>query len=310
MNPDVVNGDSDGHQRTKPLEPDAEALQLRLIDLPPGLAGADRTELLKTRFTAQVEAFTNHLEAEAERTKAYQAADLSGLAAYHTAMLETSKGSLERSRQAAEAVRNAAAAIGVIYTAVLGLAFSIDQPLPPRGLVAAAFLGLAIVFATAYVGWLPTTVEESSGIEWPVDTGNLRSDSEVRTSTFILWMRRASLQRASFLRAGVVALGFGVLFLPVAFISLGPDSAPETAEAIEEFPTPPADVTAEQLELEKIRYQAQITEVAEARNGQLAAAPGESLATPGVLAVYISAAIALLIVVAVATRLRFSRHRV
>lgn len=301
----TASGDPKGLPASAKGEPDAEQLQLHLVDLPAGLADPLTAELWKVRYSAQVNAFTKHLEEEGESRKAHEAADLQGLADFHKAMVETAKGTLDRSRQAAESVRNAAAAIGVIYAAILGVAFSVDKPLPPRGVISAVFLALAIVLATAYVGWLPTTVEEASGVQWPNDTGNLREDAEVRTSTFIKWMRRASLERGRFLRGAVLALGFGVVFLAVAFVSVGSQNAPSTSEAaLQAFPSPPSGVPADQLDFEKALYQAKVSEVADVRKEQLQATPGESPGSVGFWLVYGTAVLGLLLVLVTVTRVR------
>ncbi len=74
---------------------------------------------------------------------------------YFQAVLDIEKGAIERSRSAADLVQKAAAAIGGLYTGVLGVSFSVtNKPLPPQGFIPAIFLGLAIALSTAYVAYV------------------------------------------------------------------------------------------------------------------------------------------------------------
>lgn len=279
--------------------PSDDELQTRLTSLPRGGTDDCRCEFAKTYYKAQVDAFTSRLAADAETRKADQAAGLDGMKALHAAMLETAKGAIERSRQAAEAARTAAAAVGTIYAAVLALAFSVDKPLPPRGVIPAIFLGLAIVLATAFVGWLPKTIEDSEAT-WPIPTGDVTEDQRTHTEMFILWVKGASLRRRRFLHGSILALGFGIAFLPMPFLSLGADNAPTAADAgPTPFPVPPPAASGGDAELQKILYQAQVTETVEIRKEQLQAAPAESPKTVGFWLIYLAAAAALLYTLAV-----------
>lgn len=276
------------------VEPRSEdELQSTLTSLPKGGSDDCRCEFAKTYYKAQTDAFTSRLAADAEARKADQAAGLDSLKSLHSAMLETAKGAIERSRQAAEAARTAAAAVGTIYAALLALAFSVDKPLPPRGMIPAIFLGLAIVLATAFVGWLPKTVEDSDAT-WPIPTGDVLEDQRSHTEMFILWVKGASLRRRRFLRGSILALGFGIAFLPVPFLSIGADNAATTADAgPTPFPPTPTGASANS-EVEKILYQAQVAEVGEIRKEQLQAAPAESPRTFGFWLVYLPALAALI----------------
>jgi hypothetical protein len=274
-------------------------LQLSLKEPPEGSADCD-CELQKIHYQAEVDAFVQRLKDDASARAADEEAARANTQKFHDAMIDVASGGVDRARQGAEAIRTAAAAVGVLYTGVLGLAFSADDPLPLRGLVSAVFLALAIVFATSYVARQPKTVEESTA-EWPQDTGILSADFEARTSTFITWVREASIQGRNLLRAAILALGFGIAFLPTAFISLG--GKPIAVEPGPVYPSPPSvgpSEPASQVELTKILYQAQISEVAELRQTQQQRQVAES--SIGSVAIFIAAGIGLVVTLIIGLR--------
>jgi hypothetical protein len=275
-------------------EPSEDEFQLSRAE-PSSVENCD-CELEKIFYQAKVDVFTERLKDDAGARAAEEETNRAYLQKFHESMLEVAKGGIDRSRQGADAIRNAAAAVGVIYSGVLGLAFSADHPLPSYGLIAAVFLGLAIVFATAYVARLPRTVENSA-VSWPTETGLLTDDFEARTSAFITWVREASIRGRHLLRGAMFALGFGIAFLPAAFISVG--GKPIAVEAKPPYPSPPAvDVSASagQIELEKIAYQAEVTEIAQVRNSQLQAHAVESSFASGIFIVALVALILTLVV--------------
>jgi hypothetical protein len=266
--------------------------QLFLADIPEHADDNGEVEFEKIRYQALVDAYSSRLDEDAATRKLIKDADFSGLASFYSAFVDVGKGSIERTRAAAEAIRNAAGAIGIIYTGVLGLAFSTDKALPTRGLIPAVFLGLAIVFSTAFVAWLPRTVEDSE-VDWPNDTDHVRVDLRNRTDMFLKWVREGTLRRRSYLRGAVLALGFAIAFLPVAFLSLGSKGTPAGSESsTTPWPTPSSEAGSDN-DLQKILYQAQVDERAEIRNLELQSTPGESRHDPVVLAAYVSAFLAL-----------------
>lgn len=141
--------------------------------------------------------------------------------AIHDARIELAKSAIERGRAGAEFVRNAAAGIVTLYTAILGLAFSVTKdaqasPIDAVGIVPAIFLGVALVLATAYVALLG----KEPVMPAPLPHSNFRTMQERRLSAFTNWASSLALSRVLFLHASVIALGFGVLFLPVAFLDV------------------------------------------------------------------------------------------
>jgi hypothetical protein len=140
----------------------------------------------------------------------------------HDARVEVVKGSLERSRAAAEFIRNAAAGLVAAYGVIVGAAFSVDKarPLPATGTVPAIFLGFAVMAAAAYVGM----ISRSPDVEAPTPHSDLAVFQERRLNTFTAWVSGAVLTRAYFMHFAVLALGAGVVFTPAPFTSFNQDA--------------------------------------------------------------------------------------
>lgn len=260
------------------MVPDEELLA-HLAEPPKGQSGDCQCELHKQYYQAQIDLRKSRIAADLALEKGTRDTDLAGVQKFHDSMFEVSKGSIDRAQSGAEAVRNAAAAIGVIYSAVLGIAFSVDKPLPPRGLIPAFFLGLAIVLATAYVAYL---VRNPSSAGWPTEGVSYRTDQRERTVAFVEWVRESVMSRSYWLRAAVVALGFGVFFLPVGFLAIGGSSDP--TEAATKWPSIPREVS--DPELQKILYTEQVKEVGLLRTKELSPTATENLGDAGVQIVY------------------------
>jgi hypothetical protein len=194
-------------------------------------------------------------------------------------MIEVAQKGLDRAQTGAQSTRNAAAAIGVLYSAVLGVTFSVDKPLPARGAIPAFFLGLAIVMATVYEAfpWRPKKQPN-----FPEETGKPLYDQQTYSEAFVLWMTARVNLKAYALRVAILSLALGVAFLPVGFLSLG--RGPLSATDLPAWPIPPS--TSANLELAKLLYQKQVDEVALRRSGVVQGIREETLRDPGVLAVY------------------------
>lgn len=140
----------------------------------------------------------------------------------HDARVEVVKSSLERSRAAAEFIRNAAAGLVAAYGVIVGAAFSVDKahPLPATGTVPAIFLGFAVMAAAAYVGM----IAKSPDAKAPTPHSDLAVFQERRLNAFTAWVSGAVLARAYFMHFAVLALGAGVVFTPAPFTSFGQDA--------------------------------------------------------------------------------------
>jgi hypothetical protein len=191
--------------------------------------------------------------------------------AYFAAMLDAAKGSLDRANAAAELVQKAAAAIGTLYAGILGVTFSVSgRPLPQRGIVPAIFLGAAIVMSMVYLAY------NTPGSD-PGETTPSASPPErlrVRLTDFFSLIRERVQRRAYSLKASVIALGFGVLFLPAPFIAFTAPSSPDLVNY--PWPTRLAASDARQASLDEIVFKAQVDEVVAERQragaGQAASA--------------------------------------
>ena len=190
--------------------------------------------------------------------------------AFHANLAELYLGSVARTRSAAEAVRNAAAAIGTIYAAVLGLIFLTNRPLPLRGLIPAVFLGLAIAGASAYLAYMRPWVGDGRPPSYPEESARdtvaaIRAQQDRRTRSLRRQAQKANYRRSYLLRVAVLSLGFAVLFLPAAFVR-----HPGAAATSIPLAWPRAPITSNEPSL--ALYKAQLREVAEQRAASSAGA--------------------------------------
>jgi hypothetical protein len=128
--------------------------------------------------------------------------------------------------------------------------------LPLRGVIPAVFLAIALVFSAFYLAY-------PSG--WSSIDPSGESTKEDWFRTFGRWMEELVIRRTNYLRASLVALAFGALFLPAAFVHVKTTPAAPPTKA--EWPAPPSD----NVRLQKVLYKAQVEEVAKLREK---AAPG------------------------------------
>lgn len=199
------------------------------------------------------------LETEVDRKHAeidFQAdADLYLL--YQQALYDVAKGSVDRVRSAAEVVQKAAAAVGTIYAAALGLSFSAaERPLPAHALVPALFLGVSLASSTVYLAFLTpgdSLVEAHS-------SGVTRLGARQRLQFFLQWTNAIAQRRVTWLRASVVALSVGVAALPMPFVRISDDHASTGSEI--DWPSQP---TGGDDAVNSVLYEAQVAEVAAQR---------------------------------------------
>lgn len=170
------------------------------------------------------------------------------------AVLEYFQGSVERARSGAEFVEKAAASVATVYAGILGLAFSVsDNPLPLRGLIPAVFLGLAIAGAAYYLAYPSHSASEMTTPD--DETGSL----EEWTNTFTELTRRMVSRRGWAVRAGIVSLAFGALFLPTPFVKV--KTAPPKPATEIRWPTLPSA----NLPLQRILFIEQVEEAGRLR---------------------------------------------
>ena len=228
------------------------------------------TELLKEHVSARLrDEAARKLQAE---TEDHLFRDL------HLKLRETAKERAKQGQALAELVQKAAGAIVTLYTGLLALVFAADgATLPGRGLIPALFLGLSILLSTAYVAFL----DEPNESLFQARTSK-RESAWAQTRGLIGWVNSATFQRAHFLRASVVALGLGVAFLPLPFISgdifgsgqvqavdpiVTAAASPDASRsAVPDWPSPGPDANpSAAAAYEQILFQARVDEVAAAR---------------------------------------------
>jgi hypothetical protein len=265
----------DGEHWPPPLDSDDTELKKDIF--------AGRLQLLTQRESSQQNLAEAKAQAELDLTKQREAAnqartqseaqaELDLNTEFHKAILAVAQGTLDRAQNGAETVQKAAAAVLTIYTAVLGVTFSVsNHPLPARGLTAAALLGFSIVFSTGYLAFLRGTRSATAA---PEAKASARAAELARDRFFIEWTRTASLTRSYWLRASVLCLGFAVMFLPAPFIAVGQvkvdghvlfgkTQPPPAATKLPRWPRTPSETSTPSLQ--RILYKAQVAEVATAR---------------------------------------------
>jgi hypothetical protein len=219
-----------------------------------------------------------HLEVRKKRTdqeialaKSVFDAGISVETSVYSGIIDVAKSGIERTRGSADFVQKAAAAIGTIYGAILGVSFAVgEHPLPWRALIPAIFLGLAILCSAVFLAWLPNPREltdkkhdednqlgrKDEGKKLPL------SPRDLWANAFVQYVRDAALVKRRWLRAGVGFLAAGLLFLPAPYIVLGDPAGGQPAATA--WPDPAQVAPGQEIELRQILYQAQVDEAASA----------------------------------------------
>lgn len=208
--------------------------------------------------------------------------------------------SIERSRDGAKFVQTAAAALGTIYTGILAFSFAAkDAPLPGRGLYAALFLGIAIVGASFYLAF----IQQIKPIGRVAYRGSRPEDQWRRTEYLGAWTGAVIKSRAWALRTAVVALAFGVMFMPLAFL---PGTLPSNPLAVTEVATtsqpapppswpPPPTASADPAVL-AVLYKAQLDDFAKHKDGGSEPAPSGTSTAWFSLVLFLGAMVILVLV--------------
>jgi hypothetical protein len=192
-----------------------------------------------------------------------RAVDLANLQVFYTGLSTLAVGAVERSRAGAEVVQKASAAIVTLYTGLLGFVFvASDNPLPARGILAPVFLGLSVVLSTAYLAYLNPVKDTTNG---PAALAGVEPRVFARLNATIEAASKIATRRSYALRASVVALGVGLVYISLPFLTLGTTPAtaqPTPASTAAAWPTPASGVPDS---LNTILFKAQVDEVAKAR---------------------------------------------
>lgn len=197
--------------------------------------------------------------------KSEQAAALAHFSKFYDSVVGLAVGSVDRSRTAADLVQKSSAAVAALYTGILALVFSVtDNPLPARGALTPFFLGLAVVLSTAFIAYLGRPGESTPG---PAAALTVEGKGYAQLNTLIEMTTKLAVRRSGALRASVVALGVGLAFIVMPFISVTAPPAPSDVQSSTVNPAPswPPQPTGGTAALNRIRYQAEVDEVAAAR---------------------------------------------
>jgi len=245
-------------------------------------AATRATSVFEAKVAAEGERLKSLNEREVEAAKAQHAADqadndeaiawatanrqadIDTLKTFYESMSKIAVDGIDRARSAAELVQKASATVVTLYTGTLALVFSVsDNPLPTRGVLAPLFLGLAVVLSTAFVAYLGPTTGVQSG---PAPAQGLEPKVFQRLNTMIRVSNRIASRRSWCLRASVVALGVGLVFIAAPFISFATEGEPtasvdDATSSETEWPPMPRG----NPDLAKILYQAQVDEALRAR---------------------------------------------
>ena len=180
-----------------------------------------RLDDFATDKQTETDAEVARLDRDWQAEKASIDAEIALFKAIHDARVEVAKGAIARGQAGAEFVRNASAAIVTIYTGILGLVFGKEAfaetpaalKFPLVGLIPALFLAFALAAAAYYVAYLT----RAPAVDAPIPSSSYRVLSDRRLNVFVDWVSQIALNRVYWLHAAVIALSFGVLFLPIAF---------------------------------------------------------------------------------------------
>jgi hypothetical protein len=203
----------------------------------------------------------------------------------HDNLATLSAASIDRAREGAKFIETAAAALGTIYTGVLGFVFAAsDKPLPGRGLYAAVFLGIAVVGAAYYLGF----IQRINPIGRVAYSRSRPENLWRRTEWLAEWTGLVARTRSWALRGAVFALAFGVAFMPAAFlpdvlssnpfVMTVPAASPQPTLS---WPSPPTGVA--DPALAAVLYKAQLDEFVKTLDKPAAAEPDGAVTTSTLL---------------------------
>jgi hypothetical protein len=194
----------------------------------PRVPRSKRVELEAHLFAARVDSAGSALEDALQRKRICDADAQSDYAQavaaeeelrkqIHQAYLTAAASSLDRLIKRAEHLITAAGAIGSLYAALCGLAYSAKDgmALPVAAFAPAVLIAFSIVMSCAYLGF----IRRRSLGRRPLFASIAADSQEQRLVTFLEWIDATVLARAPALRLSIVSLGLGTALLPIPFIS-------------------------------------------------------------------------------------------
>jgi hypothetical protein len=201
-------------------ETNEEEPGIRWPDLPQAVKNDPQLEFKKELYQAQLDELKAKQDAFRQEGKDTRANDYTRAQALYSAYLDVAKEQIGRAQTRATFIQTAATAIGTIYTGVLALAYGLSsQPatlLTIKGVIPALFLGLAIVLAAVYLSY----ITDAPAIKPSIPSGLISIRLEEERNDFITWTSQIVLRRIPWLHGAIISLGFGILFLPIAFLTI------------------------------------------------------------------------------------------
>ena len=179
---------------------------------------AANTAVLTALEASRADVQTAH---NASRGDADRAAEAALVKSLHDAYISVTQSSIDRSLTRTNVVTASISAVITIYTGLLALVYAAKsgsgRPLTAAAIIPALFLGLALLLVTVYAAMFKNSSSERGPL---LPTGVGGQLVEYRLTTFMEWCFATVGARAWALHAGIVSLGWGVVSLPMPFVTL------------------------------------------------------------------------------------------
>jgi len=139
--------------------------------------------------------------------------------AIHDAYISVAVATLDRMLKRADTVVRIAGAVGTLYTAVLGLAYTYDKDAAFSTwiMLPAVMFAVSLILSATYIGYVGASTTSFQ----PLATGLSSELQHRRLSDLMNWVNTIALKRAWALRTSIAALAVGLGSAPVAYLKHG-----------------------------------------------------------------------------------------
>lgn len=136
--------------------------------------------------------------------------------AIHNAYIDVTRTSAERMLQRADSVLRVAAAIGTVFTTVLGLLVAVDgRRISAWAFLPTSLIAASMVLAAFYLGYVSTRSE----VAQPLKSSLSAQVQHARLAEYVSWVNRLALRRVWALRLAILTLGVAVASMPIAYVT-------------------------------------------------------------------------------------------